>query len=66
MESMYFLIPLAIALLALAIWAFLWAVKKDQFDGLDSAALSIFDEEEQPVAQRHKVLGEKHAEDEAP
>lgn len=44
MNAMYFLIPLALGLLALAIWAFLWAVRKDQFDTLDSAALSIFDD----------------------
>lgn len=45
MSAMYFLIPLALLLLAAAIWAFLWAVRRDQFDQMDSAALSIFDDE---------------------
>lgn len=35
------LIPLSIMLLALAIWAFVWAVRKGQFDDLDTPAIDI-------------------------
>lgn len=46
MEILFFLIPLSLVLLGLAIWAFFWAVKSDQFDDLDGPAYSIlFDDE---------------------
>ena len=35
------LIPLSVVLLAAAIWAFVWAVRKGQFDDLDTPALDI-------------------------
>ncbi len=35
------LIPLSVVLLAVAIWAFVWAVRKGQFDDLDTPALDI-------------------------
>lgn len=47
MEILYILVPLGIILLALAIWAFFWAVKNDQFDDMEGPAYSIlFDETE--------------------
>lgn len=46
MDVIYFLIPLAMLLLAAAIAAFLWAVKHEQFDDLDREAHRIlFDED---------------------
>ena len=51
MESLYILIPVAIALAALAIKIFFWAVDHDQFEDLDSAAHSILfddDRDEKP------------------
>jgi cbb3-type cytochrome oxidase maturation protein len=41
MSSLYLLIPLALALLAVSVWAFFWAVRRSQFDDLDSPALQI-------------------------
>jgi cbb3-type cytochrome oxidase maturation protein len=41
MSSLYLLIPLALVLLAVSVWAFLWAVRRRQFDDLDSPALQI-------------------------
>jgi len=41
MSSLYLLIPLALGLLAVSVWAFLWAVRRSQFDDLDSPALQI-------------------------
>ena len=47
MNSLYLLIPIALAFTALSVWAFLWSVKNDQFDDLDKAAHSIlFDDED--------------------
>lgn len=46
MESLFFLIPLAIILCACGLFALFWAIDHHQFDDLDSAAHSIlFDEE---------------------
>jgi len=41
MSILYLLIPLALMLLALSVWAFFWAVRRGQFDDLDSPALQI-------------------------
>ena len=41
MSSLYLLIPLALLLLALTVWAFFWAVRRSQFDDLESPALQI-------------------------
>ncbi len=41
MTSLYLLIPLALVLLALSVWAFVWAVRRGQFDDLDSPAVQI-------------------------
>ena len=41
MNILLLLIPLSLMLLALAIGAFWWAVKRGQFEDLDAAALDI-------------------------
>jgi cbb3-type cytochrome oxidase maturation protein len=44
----FVLIPLAILLLAAAVWAFIWAVNHGQFDDLEGPAHRIlFDDDEQ-------------------
>lgn len=51
MSILFVLIPLGLLLLALAVWAFVWAVDHDQFDELDQAAHSIlFDDDVSPPA----------------
>ena len=43
------LIPLALLLLGLAVWAFFWAVGSGQFDDLDTPAVRIImDDDDQP------------------
>ena len=47
MQSLAILIPIALALTALGIWAFLWAVKSEQYDDLDRAGRDIlFDDDD--------------------
>ncbi len=46
MKAIYLLIPLSLMLLSLAIWAFFWAVKNDQFEDLDTPAMDILDDDE--------------------
>ena len=43
------LIPLALGLLALAVWALLWAIKTGQFDDLESHGWSVvLDDDQKP------------------
>jgi cbb3-type cytochrome oxidase maturation protein len=41
MAILLVLVPISLVLLGLAIWAFVWAVKRGQFDDLDAAAIDI-------------------------
>lgn len=51
MSILFALIPLALLLLALALWAFFWAVRSGQFDDLDTPPLRILlDDEDEPDA----------------
>jgi len=54
MTILLLLIPLALVLLVVAIWAFAWAVKQGQFEDLDTPALAILvdDDEATPQAPR--------------
>lgn len=46
MESIYFLLPIALLFVAIGLYLFFWAVDKDQFDDLDNEAQRIlFDED---------------------
>lgn len=41
MNILLLLIPLSLGLLGVAVWAFAWAVRRGQFDDLDTPALDI-------------------------
>lgn len=45
MAILLVLVPISLVLLGLAIWAFVWAVQRGQFDDLDAAALDVLIEE---------------------
>ena len=46
MNILMFLIPVSMLFLGLAVWAFIWAVKRGQFEDLDTSALDILREDE--------------------
>lgn len=48
MSILYLLIPLSLILLALAVWAFFWAVDNKQFDDLEGPAYSILFDDDDP------------------
>jgi len=50
MSSMIFLVPISLALLGLAVWAFVWAVRRGQFDDLETPAVQILVDEPHPDA----------------
>ena len=45
MNILLMLIPLSLGLLVLAVGAFVWAVKRGQFDDLDTPALDILEDD---------------------
>lgn len=53
MDSLVYLIPVALGLGALGLAAFLWSMSSGQFDDLDGAASRIlFDDPENPPPER--------------
>lgn len=49
MSILYILIPLALVVLGLAVWAFFWAVGSGQFDDMDTPAMRVLiDDDEAP------------------
>jgi len=49
MTMLYVLIPLAVILLALAVWAMIWAIRSGQFDDLESHGWSVvLDDDQKP------------------
>ena len=47
MSMLYVLIPLAIILLAFAVWALVWAIRTGQFDDLESHGWSVVLDDDQ-------------------
>jgi len=60
MTMLYVLIPLAIALLALAVGALLWAIRTGQFDDLDSHGWSVVLDDDQKPPPNEDDEHEKH------
>lgn len=52
MSILLMLIPISLVLLGLAIAAFVWAVRRGQFDDLDTPALDILDDDAPPPVPR--------------
>ena len=49
MSMLYILIPLALMLLAVAVWALVWAIRNGQFDDLESHGWSVvLDDDQKP------------------
>lgn len=48
MNILFVLIPISIVLLLVMIGAFVWAVRKDQFENLDAAAIDILSDDAPP------------------
>jgi len=59
MNILLALIPISLLLLLLAIGAFLWAVKRGQFDDLDTPSLDILGDDERPLPPPEKICPEK-------
>ena len=55
MTMLLLLIPISLMLLVVAILMFVWAVKKGQFENLDSAALDILVDDETDTSTSGKA-----------
>ena len=62
MTILLLLIPLSLLLLGAAVWAFAWAVRRGQFDDLDTPALDILcddDDDDMPGPSRCRLIGSR-------
>ncbi|ARN36192.1 MULTISPECIES: cbb3-type cytochrome oxidase assembly protein CcoS [Pseudomonas] len=64
MAALYILIPVAIVIVAIAIYVFFWAVDSGQYDDLDGPAHSILFDDEDPKHQAGVDEAEKPSEPE--
>jgi cbb3-type cytochrome oxidase maturation protein len=60
MKIIYFLIPLAVFVMGIAVWAFIWSVKTGQFDDLEGPAHRILMDDDDP---RIPTRGSRHNHD---
>ncbi len=60
MNILLFLIPVSMLALGVALWAFIWAVKRGQFEDMDTPALDILreDQHDLPVVSRPPAVTE--------
>ena len=61
MSILLLLIPLSLMLLGVAIGAFVWAVRRGQFDDLDAAAIDILVEDAMEQGARPRRQETPHA-----
>lgn len=55
MRILYLLIPMALGVIGVALWAFLWAVRTGQFDDLEGPAHRILMDDDDPrLPRRHR------------
>ena len=50
MEIIYLLLPIALILVVIIVWIFMWAVKSDQFEDLEGPAHRIIMDDDDKVA----------------
>jgi len=48
MQILYLLIPIAVVVMAVAIWALIWAIKNGQYDDLEGPAYRILMDDDDP------------------
>ena len=49
MDSLLWIVPLSLLLVAVALWAFFWAVDTGQFEDLESPGWSVLEEDPPPT-----------------
>ncbi|MFZ1325704.1 MAG: cbb3-type cytochrome oxidase assembly protein CcoS [Candidatus Contendobacter sp.] len=54
MRILYLLIPMALGVVGVAFWAFVWAVRNGQFDDLEGPAHRILMDDDDPRIPRYR------------
>lgn len=62
MEILYVLIPLAMVVVAIAVWAFVWSVRSGQFEDLEGPAYRILMDDDDPRIPEDARIKKKPAE----
>ena len=67
MPALYVMIPVALIIVAIAVWIFFWAVNSGQYDDMDGPAHSILFDDEDPKhqADSDEAEGARNAQAEA-
>ena len=60
MEILYLLIPIAVILLAGAIWLFLWAIRSGQYEDMEGPAHRILMDDDDPKIPDQESLRRGH------
>ncbi len=55
MSVLYLVVPLALLVVGIAVWAFIWAAGRGQFDDLDTPALRMLRDDGDTVPERRRV-----------
>ena len=61
MNILLLLIPISLLLIGVAVWLFVWAVRRGQFDDLDTPAIDILRDDEHEAPRRE--LPARHGDD---
>ncbi len=57
MTILFLLIPLGLVLLGFAMWAFFWAVRRGQFDDLETPAMQILLDDDRAPSRNDRSDG---------
>ena len=55
MSVLYLVLPLALVIAAVAVWAFVWSVRGGQFDDLDTPAIRMLHDDAEARARRREI-----------
>lgn len=66
MSVLIYLVPVSLVLLGFAVWAFWWAVKRGQFDDLDTPAIDILADDAKDSALKDTAAARSDTEREQP
>lgn len=61
MEVVFILIPISLVIVGVALWAFVWSVRNDQFEDLEKEAFAILFEDDHPPEEDQHTSEEKGA-----
>ncbi len=61
MNIIYLLLPIALLVVGIIIWLFMWSIKSDQFDDMEGPAYKILMDDDQPP-KKTKTSNEQTAE----